>query len=86
MPPPGSRKSYLLPIQLKGWRDSLNLTQAQAADLLGIALRTYLYLESGENPISKAIALSCIVISEFKTSYYEEIREELTELIQDHFD
>lgn len=49
-------------IEIKSWRISLRLSQAAAAQELGISTRMYQYYESGEKPIPRAIELACAAI------------------------
>lgn len=44
----------------KAWRKAHRFTQAQAADALGLSLRTVKYYEKGEQPIPKTVKLACI--------------------------
>lgn len=81
--PPIARQPWLEPGQLKMWRTQLSLTQAQAASLIGISHRHYSYLELGNTPISKMIALSCILIQDESqhVSNYQELSERIDRLI-----
>ncbi len=83
--PPVAREPQLAPGQLRNWRTSLKLTQAQAANLLGISLRQYTNLENGHTPISKPIVLSCALVDflAVKIHSFEELRAKLDSLKQD---
>jgi transcriptional regulator with XRE-family HTH domain len=48
----------MTPAKLIAWRHSLGLTQAGAADALGLSLRQYARLEGGDSPISRVIELA----------------------------
>lgn len=50
--------------QLRAWRLRLDLTQAQAAEQLGMGLRTYIYLEQGERRITEAVRLATLWLEE----------------------
>lgn len=60
----------MTPDDLKAWRKWLDLTQAQAAQALGVSLSQLSNYEAGRDrwskrpaPIPKAIALACAAIS-----------------------
>ena len=82
--PPSARQPWLEPEQLKAWRLQLSLSQAQAASLIGISHRHYNYLELGHTPVSKMIAMSCILIKELAKQFpqYSELSQKLDELIK----
>ncbi len=44
--------------QLRSWRESLSITQEQAANLLGVHRITYINWETGHTPISKLVELA----------------------------
>jgi len=49
----------MTPRQLTNWRKRLGLSQAAAAKLMGISLRTYTRYERGEWPVPKLVELAC---------------------------
>lgn len=53
------RETSLTPEQLRAWRRRLELTQVEAAKLIGVSIRSYSLFECGDTPISKPIALAC---------------------------
>jgi hypothetical protein len=50
---------YMRAEEFKRWRRRHELTQARAADALGLSLRMVKYFESGAKPISKTVRLAC---------------------------
>ena len=52
------------PADLKNWRKSMKLTQAQAADSLGISRRAYQAREAGEAEITRETELACRYLTE----------------------
>jgi transcriptional regulator with XRE-family HTH domain len=61
--PRSKATSFLTSDELRAWRDNLNLTQAEAAYLLGISSRQYSNLENAQSPIAKSFKLSCALIN-----------------------
>ena len=45
--------------ELKEWRNQIGVTQAKAAELLGVDLKTYIGWESGGQPISHSVVNAC---------------------------
>lgn len=88
---PRSKKSHLNVLELRAWRDSLNLKQAEAAYLLDVSTRQYSNFENGLSPITKAIKLSCILItiaceqSELAAIGFSDIREIIDQLADSYF-
>lgn len=82
--PPVPRPSWLRPDQLREWRRRLSLTQVQAASLVGISSRHYTYLEQGHTPISKAVALSCILLESLVVRFvtYTELSKAIDKLLE----
>lgn len=58
-------KISVSPIDLRAWRDSLGLTQAQAAEALGITRQNYALQEAGKTKtgISRTTALACAALA-----------------------
>lgn len=48
--------------RLRSWRDSLSLTQEQAAELLGVHRVTYTRWETGILPIKERVLLACSAV------------------------
>jgi len=46
-------------LQIKKWRNQISISQAKAAELLGVDLKTYINWESGVQPISQSVADAC---------------------------
>jgi DNA-binding XRE family transcriptional regulator len=46
-------------LQIKKWRNQIEVSQTKAAELLGVDLETYIYWELGEHPISQSVANAC---------------------------
>jgi DNA-binding XRE family transcriptional regulator len=46
-------------LQIKKWRNQISISQAKAAELLGVDLETYIDWESGDKPISQSVANAC---------------------------
>ena len=85
MPRPEQR---IDPKQLKAWREELNLTQTEAASLLGYQRRQFANWETGFAAIPKAALLACTLIALLTTDKkirYEEIRDKLDEIINTYF-
>jgi transcriptional regulator with XRE-family HTH domain len=55
-------ESAMTPDEFRKWRKSLNITQAQAGEVLGIGRRTVATYES-DGPIPKHIALACAALA-----------------------
>jgi len=51
-----SEMNYL---DIKKWRNQISISQAKAAELLGVDLETYIDWESGDQPISQSVADAC---------------------------
>ena len=47
---------------LAAWRERMGLSQARAAEALGMCLRAYRYQESGARRIPRWVALACAAI------------------------
>lgn len=45
--------------QLANWRQKMGISQAKAALLMGISLRSYTRYEAGEWPVPKLVELAC---------------------------
>ena len=50
-------------LQIKKWRNQIEISQTKAAELLGVNFETYINWESGKVPISKAVELACYNLS-----------------------
>ena len=46
-------------LQIKKWRNQISISQAKAAELLGVDLETYIDWESGDQPISQSVSNAC---------------------------
>ena len=46
-------------LQIKKWRNQIEVSQTKAAELLGVDLKTYIGWESGDQPISQSVANTC---------------------------
>ena len=46
-------------LQIKKWRNQISISQAKAAELLGVDLKTYIGWESGGQPISHSVVNAC---------------------------
>ncbi len=46
-------------LQIKKWRNQIEVSQTKAAELLGVDLKTYISWELGEHPISQSVADAC---------------------------
>jgi len=46
-------------LQIKKWRNQISISQAKAAELLGVDLETYIDWESGDQPISQSVSNVC---------------------------
>jgi DNA-binding XRE family transcriptional regulator len=46
-------------LQIKKWRNQIEVSQTKAAELLGVNLKTYISWESGEQRISQSVANAC---------------------------
>ena len=46
-------------LQIKKWRNQIEVNPIKAAELLGVDLNTYIGWESGEQPISQSVANAC---------------------------
>ena len=46
-------------LQIKKWRNQIGVSQAKAAELLGVDLNTYIGWESGDQPISQSVSNAC---------------------------
>ena len=46
-------------LQIKKWRNQIEVSQTKAAELLGVNLKTYINWESGEQPISQSVTNAC---------------------------
>jgi len=51
-----SEMNYL---DIKKWRNQISISQAKAAELLGVDLETYIDWESGDQPISQSVSNAC---------------------------
>lgn len=86
-----SKKSHLSVLELRAWRDLHNLTQAEAAYILGISLRQYSNYEQGLSPITKAVKLACILITIACEDYvlheigFSDVRELVDEVSDSYF-
>ena len=52
----------MTPNELKDWRKTANMTQGQAADVLGYGLAQYKNLELGHTEIRPSLAYACAAI------------------------
>ncbi len=48
---------------LRQWRKSWELSQSEAAEALGVSLRTYSDRERGVTPVSRICMLACLQLS-----------------------
>lgn len=84
-------KSGVTGSQLKEWRDTLNLTQAEVAYLMGITARQYIKIEGANNPVSKTHILAWTLIMVAADSHptdnidFAMINASLNALINDYF-
>ena len=46
-------------LQIKKWRNQIEISQTKAAELLGVDLKTYISWELGDQPISQSVANAC---------------------------
>lgn len=46
-------------LQIKKWRNQIEISQAKAAELLGVDFETYTNWENGVYPVSKAVTEAC---------------------------
>jgi transcriptional regulator with XRE-family HTH domain len=46
-------------LQIRNWRNQIGISQAKAAELLGVDLKTYIDWESDVQPISQPVANAC---------------------------
>lgn len=53
--------------QLRAWRKRLGMTQAAAAEAIGISLRQYSYYETGRYPVPRPISLATEAIENRET-------------------
>ncbi len=63
------KKHFMSPTAFKQWRKSLNYSQKDAADALGLKRRAIQYYEKGERDgepveIPKAVRLACYALAE----------------------
>lgn len=64
------------------WRESLRLTQAEAARLLGVSRRSVINWEAGEaEPLTPLVTLACFFITEHQAEIGEALQANCTKPI-----
>jgi DNA-binding transcriptional regulator YiaG len=79
MPP---RATYLMPQEIRQWREEMEVSQIEAATLLGFSLRQYCNFELGTSPIPKSVKIACMFFITLQGLSYPQLQEKLEDCFE----